>query len=121
MTTQVNLGELIKLLKQVKKPKTTVRFNFAYFKPTNFQSYRGYHDHLALGWEESDKEITVAELLTQCRLAVNKSYAGYKGGEYTMTLATPLWVANRGNCHNTAIVGIVDVGWQVIIETTFKE
>lgn len=44
---------------------------------------------------------------------------GYKGGEFGVGESTPVWVANWGDCHDTAIVGIVDGGYQAIIETAY--
>jgi hypothetical protein len=120
MKTQLTLGDLIRLLDQVEKPETPVRFDFARFKPKDLDSYRGYYDQLALGWGEMEKERTVEEMLVMCRQAVGNTFEGYKGGLYTMRLSTPLWVANYGDCHDTAIVGVVDAGWQVIIETAFQ-
>jgi len=102
-------------------PQTDVRFDFARFEPRKLDSYRGYYDHLALGWSErTEEKVTVASLLAECRLAVGSHYTGYKGGEYKMLLSRPLWVANWGDCHDTAIVGVVDAGWQVVIETAFQ-
>ena len=120
MKTQLTLGDMIRLLDRVEKPETTVRFDFGRLKPRELDSYRGYYDQLALGWWESEKDVTVAELLVECRKAVGNTFDGYKGGEYKMTLSTPLWVANYGDCHDTAIVGVVDAGWQVVIETAFQ-
>lgn len=120
MKTQLTLGDLIRLLDRVEKPETEVRFDFARFVPKDLDSYRGYYDQLAMGWHESEKPVTVAALLVMCRQAVGNTFEGYKGGRYTMRLTTPLWVANWGDCHDTAIVGVLDVGWQVIIETAFQ-
>lgn len=54
----------------------------------NPHSYRGYYDELAF---EVKKDITVAQMLSCAKEALNKPFEGYKGGNYTMTEDT--------NCH----------------------
>lgn len=43
----------------------------------------------------SDYE-TVADVLADCRSALGACFMGYKGGDFWMTAATPLWVAPYG-------------------------
>jgi hypothetical protein len=124
--TPITLGELIKQLEKC-KPETEVRFDFVYMVPTRFRSYRGFYAALALGYGNSSdkqgnvertKEPTVAELLELCYKANGEAYEGYKGGTYYMNNQTPVWVANYGEVGNTAIVSVLDQGWQAILLTS---
>jgi hypothetical protein len=115
---QLNLGELIYELEKC-RPDTQVNYDFGALIPDGFDSYRGYYEQLALGWKEGEhgEIVTVEELLTKAKETELKEFTGYKGGEYVMYRETPLWVANYGRCHGTAIVGVTDNGYQVIINT----
>lgn len=106
MARQLTLGDLISKLKE-SNPGMTIKFDFCYFCPVSINSYRGYYDHLAIGYEQY-KEVTVAQLLTLCEGAVGKTFEGYKGGDYKMSLSTPLWVDNYGEMTGTTITGVVD-------------
>lgn len=114
---QLNLGQLVYELEKYKGEKN-VRFDFGSFSPDGFDSYRGYYEQLALGFRESP-QITVDALLKECNETMCKEFTGWKGGEYVMYPETPLWVANVGRTSGTAIVGVTDYGWQVIINTAY--
>lgn len=116
MKKQLNLGELIFLLSRI-APESEVRYDFARFTPEGLDSYRGYYDQLALGYGE--KEITVAELLKICKDMVGATRQGYKGGDFQMGESTPVWMAQWGDCYDTAIVGVIDTGYQAILETAY--
>jgi hypothetical protein len=49
-----------------------------------------------LAFEQDPGKISSKALLATCKKLVGRVFVGYKGGEYKMTLTTPLWVANRG-------------------------
>lgn len=72
--------------------------------PGDFDSYRGYYDQLALGTGISP--MTVGELLTAAIECVNKSFEGYRGGDFVMHGDTPVWAADHGFCPGIAIVAI---------------
>lgn len=121
MKNQLNLGQLISLL-EICEQDSKVRYDFGRFEPTHIDSYRGYYDQLALSFVESkydEDQMTVSRLLKILNEAVGHIYMGYKGGEYTMTKKTPVWVANYGDCHDTAIIGVIDDGYIVVIETGY--
>jgi hypothetical protein len=44
-------------------------------------------------------------------------YFGWKGGEYRYTKASPLHVDNSGEWSDTALTGLIDCGYQVILIT----
>jgi hypothetical protein len=127
-SSQLSLGELIAKLEaisptytdyQEKEQPKLVYFDFPEAKPTHLDSWRGAYDELALEftWEEEAKSPTVTGLLEELREAIGKTYTGYKGGDFVMGKTTPIWVANYGHSDNTAIVGVIDDGYSVILET----
>lgn len=99
------LGSLITVLSVI-SPDTTVEYDFCYLSPTKLDSYRGYYDHLALGWSEPNPWPSVQQVLDELKSAVGKTFHGWKGGEYTMDESTPVWVANPGQTGSTGIVGV---------------
>lgn len=142
---QLTLGQLIESIaaippnweKASKGDTKDVRFDFGYFFPTRLSSWRGSYDELAIEYMDGDearelyaarqknkvknhkliKEPSVTEFLAMLNDAVGKEFTGYKGGEFTMGLNTPIWVANSGDGNNTAVVGVIDEGYGVIVET----
>lgn len=113
----IALGELIGLLEGV--PSTCeVRFAFNDFVPTRLQSYRGYYEQLALGFDtDYQRGCTVANLLTALRSAIGATLDSYKGGGYTIGRDTPVWAANWGEAPSTAIIGLSEEGSTVYLET----
>lgn len=118
----MRLGAMIDMLKAMPQHEN-VFYDFGNIEPTTLDSYRGYYDQLALGYNDdgSREPITVATLLADCEQAVGRTYSGYKGGDYTMDRATPVWVANYGRSNSTAIVGIREVSYGVVIDTRFED
>lgn len=117
----ITLGKLIRLL-ECEKPENHVCFDFGGMTPTDIDSYRGYYDQLAIGYQDKyDESMTVAKLLEILTKSVGGTFHGYKGGNYTMDVTTPVWAANYGECHSTAIKGLADCHWQTIIATEFEE
>lgn len=96
----VTLGELIDKLAAADKDKTVRNQNGAYISAA-CDSYRGYYSDLAFDWGD---KCTVAEILASANEALGKTFTGYKGGEYTMSENTPLWVADYGCC-GEAVLG----------------
>lgn len=84
----MELGELIAVLEREPANKV-VREGFE--KP---HSYRGYYDQLAF---RPKANAVVGDMLEAAKSAVNATYTGYKGGEYTMTTYTDCWLANYGS------------------------
>lgn len=124
---QLSLGEFIDLLEaypEDKRAEDACYFDFGFLTPTGLDSYRGYYDQLAMGFAETETypEPTVATVLKWCQEAVGKEYTGYKGGEFTMSRSTPLWVANYGKSGSTAIVGrVADVTHAFVIKTAYLD
>jgi hypothetical protein len=63
-------------------------------------SYRGYYNQLTIyraggrGHGGDATPVTVAELLTDARDADGQIFTGYKGGDFTMDLETPVWASD---------------------------
>jgi hypothetical protein len=98
-----------------------VHYDFCAFQPTTLGSYRGYYGELALGYQENEdwEAVTAKKLLPILKAAVGQTFTGYKGGEFTMGLNTPLWVANYSETGSTAVVGVIDEGFALVIQTRY--
>ena len=118
---QITLGELIVALDGVEKKDLKVYFDFEYAYPAGLSSWRGSYDELALKFSFEGEAPTVESLLAKLKDAVGKEYTGYKGGEFRMDKHTPIWAANYGNSGNTAIVGIINNGYSIILKTEYCE
>jgi hypothetical protein len=135
---QLSLGELISKLEAllpnqeaIKKKyehEASVSFDFEYAIPTGLSSWRGIYAELAItfdfiGYEhfnkEKPEEMPISKFVTMLKSAIGKSYTGWKGGDFIMGKTTPLWVANDGNAGNTAVVGIQDNEYEIILLTKY--
>ena len=118
----IRLGGLIKQLRSCNQELPVV-FDFGGLVPDSIDSYRGYYEQLAISWVERsfEKKITVSELLARLEEAVGKTFSGYKGGLYQMNEETPVWAAQYGDCTSTSITGVLDVGWQVVLTTSYED
>lgn len=107
MKSNLTLGQFIEFLVSC-DGDWRVYFEFGGMIPTNFNSYRGFYDQLALGFKSQSygEAPTVSSLLSEARSCVGKVFTGYKGGNYTMDLHTELWVDNPGSSTSTMLVGI---------------
>lgn len=111
---QMSLGELIVALRGY-DPDFPVYFDFVHYRPNDIDSYRGYYEQIAIGYGHQD--ISVSELIKMCEKAIGQTFYGWKGGEFVMNSSTPLWVANPGESGGTAIVGIRQLDWRIILVT----
>ncbi len=119
---QWTLGQLIDALEKCPDPTNAVRFDFCMTVPTKVNSYRGYYEDLALGWEESKvyPEPTVPMLLATLKAQLGTTVHGYKGGDYIVRREQVLFVANYGDTGSTCVVG-VDHGYFTLIRTLCSE
>ncbi|MFJ3545407.1 hypothetical protein ACIPQH_24965 [Streptomyces rubiginosohelvolus] len=60
----------------------------------NPHSYRGYYDELAF---EPTENISVADMAAVAWAAMDETFEGYKGGQFTMTGGTACWLAYEGS------------------------
>jgi hypothetical protein len=115
----ITIGKFIECLEK-QDPNHSITFDFGDFVPVSFASYRGFYNHLALGYNDDHSQlVTVSTLLEKARDAQFKQYEGYKGGTYKMTPETFLWCDNWGNCTSTAIVDVVNYKYFVKIITQY--
>lgn len=114
----LSLGQLIGMLESRNRDQV-VRFSTGLLAPTDLASYRGIYNHLALGYSMEQHLPNVGELLKLLRAAVGSDFEGWKGGSFRMKHDTPIWVANRGEHTNTAIIGLAECDDQTIVETKF--
>lgn len=132
MKKQLTLGELLNLLKDIptewgkdKRP-VDISFDFGTAYPTGFSSWRGSYEEIAVeyalsGYDgEQFAHTDLKDFVKMIEDSIGKEFDGWKGGEFVMTENTPVWVANSGNVGNTAVVGIVNENYTVIILTEYK-
>ena len=86
--------------KDINKDNYTVGYLY------EFVSYRGYYEDLALERIKFLSGETAESLLDSAKLALGKTFTGYKGGDYIMTESTPLWITNHYSECGVAIVGV---------------
>jgi len=129
----MTLGELLEELKkaasEVDPKKTNVYFDFGWTFPSvehGLDSWRGKYDEVAIEWTCTDIEPdarppTLEQLINAVSNAIGATMTGYKGGEFTMTKHTPVWVDRWGDGAETALVGVKNLRWKIVLETRFIE
>lgn len=124
----MTLGQLIKELKRTidsEQPDKGILFDFGAAMPTTGDSYRGYYNQFALGYDATQQHFPgtpVTELVKHLEEdCLGKEFHGWKGGEYRMTDLTPVWIANRGETTSTVPVGVRDMGYFTLIDTQYHE
>ena len=85
----MKLGDLIAYLGK-KNPSDVATPGFG-----SGRSYRGSYDELAFAPVESS---TAADMLAEAKKCVGATFAGYKGGDFTMDEFTPVNIASYGEC-----------------------
>jgi len=126
---QLTLGEIISKCQAIEanlgaEDKRIVSFDFANMVPTNIDSWRGSYAELALSFnsDEEGETIKVGAFINMLESAVGKTFTGYKGGDFTMSRHTPVWVANYGKSGSTAIIDVIDDGyWAAVLMTGYRE
>lgn len=81
--------------------------------PCRPHSYRGYYSDLSL--EETPDAITVEPFRREMKETIGETFEGYKGGDFTMTEATPLWHAPYGCCGPAIMGAVIGDGKLVLI------
>ncbi len=136
ISDQLTLGEIISKLEAIinsseyqerieeGNAEPTMVYDFEYFYPTEIYSWRGSYSELALDICSSENEASqmkITDFLKMLKKTIGEKFTGYKGGEFTMSRHTPVWVANYGNSGNTGVVDIKDNGYEIIIITAWCE
>ena len=131
---QLSLGEMILKMEPIVKrerelvvqgkEETRVYYDFCGIYPKTLDSWRGIYRELALSWEHNNwkEALTAGEFYLLLVDAVGKTFMGYKGGDFTMSRQTPVWVSNYGESSHTAVIDIVyNEGIEVLIITAYRE
>lgn len=91
--------------------------------PLCFRSWRGDYSHLTLNFDSRTPNHTcdVAALLRAARDADGATFEGYKGGDFTMNLSTPVWADDYGDSYGWAVIGVVVRDGELFILTERQE
>lgn len=95
-TVGMTLGELIAVL-ETAEPDLVLPLGFH-----NPHSYRG--DYMDLAFEPA-ANVTVSAMLADARTALDNTYQGWKGGDYTMDAYTDCWLATQGSSADSETIG----------------
>lgn len=63
-------------------------------------SYRGFYMDVAF---EPRRNIAIGEMLAAARSALDATFEGYKGGDFTMSEHTDCWIASYGRTSDNQI------------------
>lgn len=134
---QLSLGKLIEKLEEIvnnkklegkKLEEINIYYDFEYLFPLQFDSWRGSYDELCLDINMTDNDLlkpkdplNILDFISLCKNTIGKEFYGYKGGDYIMDENTPIWVANYSHSGNTALIDVLDYGFEVILITEWKE
>jgi hypothetical protein len=132
---QLTLGELLALLKDIptkwstSQDDVTIEFDFGSAYPTDFSSWRGSYDEIAINYGLSGYDNNadpfahknLADFVKELEETIGKTFEGWKGGVFTMSADTTVWVANDGNVGNTGVVGIRNNSYSVTLQTWYCE
>jgi hypothetical protein len=118
-------GEFITALERMPADEP-VKFDFVHFGPTRINSYRGFYEDAALGYQrpdDSDYEFpTVEELVRRLTSVLGHVFEGWKGGNgRPIRLESSLWVANPGETGDTVIVDVQNLTYVTIITRSEEE
>lgn len=124
---QLTISELIEKLERCStdynEEEKQVYFDFCNFFPKDMYSYRGYYDHLAIGYKDHDSPNgapTRKGLVQELKMMLGSHITGYKGGEFLVTKDTPVWVAKYNESTGTAVTGVID-SHIIIIQTSYYD
>lgn len=101
-----------------------IMFDFCTAIPTNFDSWRGSYDLLALNYKltgrdnhEGLQEMRANDFIDMCEKTIGKEFTGYKGGEYVMNEHTAVWIDNYGAYTETGLVGVKSDDYCIYLKT----
>jgi hypothetical protein len=107
----LTLGQLIQRLEKLPKKQPIQLADGRGIE--GLDSYRGYYCDMAL--HPVDGPVwNAGQLLRECRRVLDTKLTGYKGGEFLMDRATPLWVAEHGSAVPEAVMDLLADGTLVI-------
>ena len=108
----MNLADLILELKK-SPPADYLRIDRSPvgLQPNGLDSYRGYYDQAAIGVECERYGANVGEFVKLLESRIGQTMTGYKGGNYTITPDTKVWISNYGECSDTYVTGVRREDW----------
>ena len=115
----MELKEIIEKLKG-QPQDNKIQFDFGGFAPTEFSSWRGSYDQLAIEYDKChwDKEaMTVKDFIKKCEEIDGKVFTGYKGGDFKMNLNQIVWVSNYGEATDTIIYDVIEKSYYTLLVT----
>jgi hypothetical protein len=126
---QLTLGKLLSLIKKFYETenelKQQVIFDFCSTFPHSFHSWRGDYYQISLDyhlWDDDEQPLLAEQFIKMMENdVIGKVFFGWKGGEFTMTEDTPVWVSTQRGGHHTAVVGVTSSYSSIIIQTSYKE
>jgi len=120
--TQMTVGQLIDALAQENQAwPVRIERDDDYPRAAGIGSYRGYYEQLAIGsTKDGGNALCVGELLAKLRAQVGNTVTGYKGGAFRISLETPVWAAEYGEC-GPMVVGIDLRDYFVTLLTEIEE
>jgi hypothetical protein len=90
----MNIKDLVDLLDSLNSLDSNA---YIYGVSREFDSYRGYYEHIAVAPNDTHK-MSLAAFINLLVAQVGRTYTGYKGGDYTMGKQTEVFVAHYGCC-----------------------
>jgi hypothetical protein len=97
----LTLSELIEKLEEANKELPVKYIDEG--TPLGMYSYRGYYSDLC--FSDGDYTVNVGLFLDSLKKnAINKTFVGYKGGDFLMGPETPLWRSIYGESTGIAII-----------------
>lgn len=122
----LTINGIITRLLNIKTNTTPIvlQFKDAFYPPESLASYRGYYEELCItpNTDVNAKEVTVTEFVKKLNNILGKELTGWKGGEFTMSPSTSVWVDNQGESNSQAAVDVqLADGVAVILTKTVNE
>jgi len=114
----MSLGELASTLAATPDLPVRVDFGSGPVGVGDIGSYRGYYSDLAI---EPGGDLSSHDLSKWLTAAVGQTFVGYKGGDFTMSRMTPVWVSSYGDASGLAVTGITSDSEFVRLEVTEEE
>lgn len=114
---QLNIRQLISELERCStdKPVYAAFDGSSIISPLgDVDSYRGYYEQLAIEPGGPARCEALADILIE---SLDKTFYGYKGGEFSMFDETPVWVSEHGIASGDMVVGVEEKADMVVIFT----
>lgn len=107
----LNYGEFVERLRDAiarakRGDDEYLSFDWGSAYPSTIDSYRGYYEHVGIGFDGSHGGCKAGDFLKKLEDALHTDMTGWKGGEYTIHDRCEVWVACNGCTSRTRIVDV---------------